>query len=105
MQRCSQRFLNVCKQAYLSSIGRKRVISFMIGTMGAAATSVLIDRSFLEGSSRLINNALCSSDLATEQARRLHEIEMYVNAILGSKMGNIPGLPGFVQKSCPYQKD
>jgi hypothetical protein len=72
----------------------------MLGTMGAA-TAVLIDRSILEGHSQLIDSALCSSDLAIEQARRLHEIEMYVNAILGSKMGNIPGLPGFVRTSCP----
>lgn len=68
--------------------------SVVLRTVSAAATAVLIDDSLVKGRSLGINLALCSSDLAGVQARRLDEIEMYVHAILGSKMGNIPGLPG-----------
>jgi hypothetical protein len=97
MHRCTKQFLKVCKHAYLSSICQRKATHLVLGTVGAVATAVLIDRSFMEGRSLVINSALCSSDLATEQTRLLEEIEMYVNAILGSKMGNIPGLPGLVQ--------
>ncbi len=88
-------FRRVWKQSLLSSASKPKSSIILLGTAGAAAAaSVLIDtsvsREFLHQLLSVPVTAHCAS-LPSEQVRSDEQVEMYVDAILGSKMSNIPG--------------
>jgi hypothetical protein len=68
----------------------------LLGTAGsAAAASILIDTSVSREILAFVPVTAHCASLPSEQDRLEEQVEMYVDAILGSKMSNIPGLPGF----------
>ncbi len=84
--------LRVVKQRPLSAIKAKNLSALIVGSVGAATASVLLHS---DRSSILANPAFCSDQIsAADQDEMSKQIDMYVDSIVGSKMSNIPGLPG-----------
>ena len=78
------------KQTLLSSSRKRNSSVVLLGAAGAATASALVN-----GREHLPFAAISVHCSSNENARMDEQVELYVDAILGSKMSNIPGLPGF----------
>ncbi len=86
------------KLSLLSRARNRNPSLLFIGAAGAATASVLINASLSRENSPFEAIVAHCSHSSSDQERLDEQVELYVDAILGSRMSNIPGLPG----SGPY---